>query len=177
MDRVDFRRGAHIWSGMAYHDAGTEVMTLPEYIQGNEGLRFDAYDDSTGKPVLPGQKVIGTLTNGYGHTGKDVYPGQTWTKAHADAVFYRDLAVAILDAEATLGPTVFAGLADARQIAFCDLSFQLGETKLAGFHKMIAAARAGDWRTSSAELLNSAEDKDTPARTARNANLILNGTF
>lgn len=49
-----------------------------------ERLRLVAY-----KPV-----PTDPWTNGYGHTGPDVWPGQVWTEAEADAALDRDLAKA-----------------------------------------------------------------------------------
>lgn len=46
----------------------------------SEEERFLAYDDARPDYILqPGDKIIGTLTNGFGHTGRDVYIGQTST--------------------------------------------------------------------------------------------------
>jgi lysozyme len=45
-----------------------------------EGERFLAYDDARPDHILqPGDKILGTLTIGFGHTGRDVYIGQTST--------------------------------------------------------------------------------------------------
>jgi lysozyme len=49
-------------------------------IEGWEGLRLNAYQDS-----------VGVWTIGYGHTGPDVTPGQTITNAQADALLAADL--------------------------------------------------------------------------------------
>ena len=48
-----------------------------------EGLIPYAYDDLTEKRVNKGDTCKGTLTIGYGHTGSDVYKGQTCTKEEA----------------------------------------------------------------------------------------------
>lgn len=49
-----------------------------------EGLRLSAYRDGAG-----------VLTIGRGHTGKDVYEGQTITEAQADTLLARDMAFAV----------------------------------------------------------------------------------
>jgi GH24 family phage-related lysozyme (muramidase) len=153
------------------------VAILAAYVQQNEGFRPDSYDDATGALVLPGQPVSGTLTIGYGHAGHDVFPGQTWTEAHAATILLRDLATAIADAEQTLGQEIFAGSSEARKVAFCDTAYELGEYKLAGFHRMIQAARAGDWPGAAKELIDSRLDAEAPARVQRNAALIATGVF
>ena len=49
-----------------------------------EGLRLSAYRDGAG-----------VLTIGFGHTGKDVYEGQTITDPQAEALLVRDMAFAV----------------------------------------------------------------------------------
>lgn len=58
-----------------------------------EGEVLHAYDDFDPKhrPVRPGQTVRGTLTIGVGHTGPDVFPGQTITREESRAIFRKDL--------------------------------------------------------------------------------------
>jgi lysozyme len=57
-----------------------------------ETCRLVAYDDARPDYSLkPGDKIIGTLTLGFGHTGPDVHIGTTWTQARADAAQMVDL--------------------------------------------------------------------------------------
>lgn len=64
-------------------------------IESFEGCVLYAYDDLDGKhphpPIMPGDRVIGTLTIGWGHTGPDVQPGLRWTQAQADAALVSEL--------------------------------------------------------------------------------------
>jgi lysozyme len=67
-------------------------------IKNYEGLVLYSYDDakpSNSNRVNVGQKAIGTLTIGWGHTNAaglpKVYPGQTITKAAADTILANDL--------------------------------------------------------------------------------------
>lgn len=56
------------------------------FIGGVEGCVLRVYDDARPRYVLQrGDRVIGTLTAGYGHTGPDLYIGMTVTQAMADA--------------------------------------------------------------------------------------------
>lgn len=61
-----------------------------------EGLVLYAYDDADGsrprRKIMPGDKVRGTLTIGYGHTGPDVKPGMTCTEAEAEEWLRKDTA-------------------------------------------------------------------------------------
>ena len=65
-------------------------------IEGFEGLFLSAYDDATDRVVKPHQKIIGTLTIGYGHTSEAgpprVYVGMQISKEEADAILAADLA-------------------------------------------------------------------------------------
>jgi lysozyme len=54
-----------------------------DLIQQSEGLRLTAYRDTGG-----------VLTIGYGHTGPDVYEGQTITKAEAERLLRQDMQTA-----------------------------------------------------------------------------------
>jgi lysozyme len=58
-----------------------------------ETKRNTAYDDARPNYVLqPGDHVIGTLTIGYGHTGPDVFIGQTITDDECVALLAHDIA-------------------------------------------------------------------------------------
>jgi len=65
-------------------------------IEGFEGLFLAAYDDATDRVVKLHQKIIGTLTIGYGHTSAAgpprVYVGMQIDKEEADAILAADLA-------------------------------------------------------------------------------------
>lgn len=60
-----------------------------------EGLFLRAYDDATDRIIKPGDKVYGTLTNGWGHTDAagppHVYAGQVWVEPFAERVLLSDL--------------------------------------------------------------------------------------
>lgn len=51
-----------------------------DLIKSFEGCRLEAYKD-----------IVGVLTVGWGHTGPDVYVGETWNQAQADAQLVKDL--------------------------------------------------------------------------------------
>ena len=54
-------------------------------LKGVETLRLRAYDDLRPNHVLvEGDEVLGKLTNGYGHTGPDVFIGQEIDEEQAD---------------------------------------------------------------------------------------------
>jgi len=61
----------------------------------HEGLVLYAYDDADGswprKRIMPGDRVRGKLTIGYGHTGGDVVPGMEITEDEAAELLAHDL--------------------------------------------------------------------------------------
>ena len=61
-----------------------------DFLTEQEGERLFAYDDHTGRRVNPGDTVQGVLTIGVGHTGPDVFKGQTITKDESRALFDKD---------------------------------------------------------------------------------------
>lgn len=61
----------------------------------HEGFVPRAYDDFAPKKVLkPGDRIMGTLTIGYGHTGRDVFIGREITEAEGVAILKADLQIA-----------------------------------------------------------------------------------
>lgn len=150
---------------------------VEQYIKSFEGLRLDAYDDATGKLILPGHPVIGRLTIGFGHTGPDVYPGQTIVRDAAQVLFHNDMATAIKGAVAAVGIDPWMSLTPPRRGALIDMCFEMGERGLDEFQKMLAAVRAGDWDTAAAELMASKYSTEVPARAASNKQLLLSGSW
>ena len=94
------------------------------FIKGAEELRLVAYDDKRPNYVLQlGDTVYGTLTIGWGHTGRDVFIGRIVTANQAEILFQKDIApiVAALNKWLTW-PTVRQCEFD----AFCSFTFNLG---------------------------------------------------
>lgn len=65
--------------------------TACRHLQNQEGLRLQAYDDATGKPLEEGEVSRGVATIGYGHTGPEVKSGLRITREWAEELFRRDL--------------------------------------------------------------------------------------
>lgn len=150
---------------------------LESYIKGNEGCRLAAFDDATGEPVPAGGTCQGTLTIGYGHTGKDIIPGMVITQDQAEAFFQSDLTTAIRGASAALGAQYWLTIPAAWRAALVDMAFELGEYGLGGFHKMLAAMRWGDANGAAAELRASKYYAEVPARAERNRQMLLTNEF
>jgi len=92
-----------------------------DLLRKHEGCILYAYDDANDQRINPGMHVSGKLTIGYGHTGKDVSPGLTWTQRQADEALTRDVAA-----------VVAAMLTDNQFSAFVCLAFNIGAHAFAG---------------------------------------------
>ena len=89
-----------------------------------ETFRAVVYDDARPDYVLkPGDKPIGTLTIGYGHTGPDIYVGMpSWTEAKAETVLSSD-SQAAYDA---IDRNVTVTLSASQRAALGDFVFNVG---------------------------------------------------
>lgn len=69
---------------------------LLEFAKQEEGVRYEAYDDMRPNHKLqPGDTVRGTLTNGIGHTGPDVFIGQVASEQQVADWYERDIKWAV----------------------------------------------------------------------------------
>jgi lysozyme len=143
----------------------------------NEGLRLQAYDDRTGKPVPVGGVTLGTITIGYGHTGPDVVPGLVWTTGKCDAQFAVDYAIAQRRAARDVGLDPWSQIDAYRQAVLTDMAFELGERGLATFTDFLAAVRAHDWAAAAAHLQASKLFREVATRERRNVDVLLNGAW
>lgn len=85
-------------------------MTAEDLIKGFESCDLGAYRDIAGVPTI-----------GWGHTGKDVYMGLTWTQAQADEALEHDMLAA-----RSLLDIYSPGLANGPLEALTDFVFNLG---------------------------------------------------
>lgn len=106
-------------------------------LERDEGNRLDVYDDGRGN-----------LTTGIGHN----------LRAHGISPAVRDLMYEEDSARAETGALSFPwfdGLNEPRQRVILNMVFNVGADGVSGFHKMIAAIRAGDFTLAAAEIINS----------------------
>lgn len=104
----------------------------------DEGRRPRAYKDS-----------VGLLTGGIGRNLEHV----EFSDDEIDLMFANDLKRAIAAARRIFGN--FEQLSEPRKAVCVNLSFNLGENRLRGFKKMIAAVHAGDFEQAANELMDS----------------------
>jgi lysozyme len=85
-------------------------MSASDLVRRFEECRLSAYVDIGGLPTI-----------GWGHAGKDVYPGLVWTQAQADEALGHDLI------QATALLTLYSpGLPDGARAALTDFVFNVG---------------------------------------------------
>ena len=123
-----------------------------------EAVRLRPYDDATGKPLQPGDVLIGKLTIGCGRNLSDTELSQEeW-----QMMLSRDIASAIRDVR-VLCP-VYDALSRPRQLVLISLAFNLGRARLSLFKRFISAVEVGDYDSAADELLDSRAAKQAPYR-------------
>lgn len=134
---------------MRTSQAGTEL------IQSFEGCKLNAY-------VCP----AGVLTIGWGHTGKDVTPGQCISQARADELLAQDLAPRERDVERL----VKVPLTQHQFDALVSFVYNLGAGALAG-STLLKKLNAGNYAGAADEFLkwNKAGGKVLPGLSRRRA--------
>lgn len=162
--------------------------TLEDRISRHEGgFRLVAYDDATGKNVVPpGGEYEGKLTIGAGRcldthpfTPEEVryvgHDGRSYpiTKEQAIWLLHRD----INDCTATMEHSFpwTDGLTQIRQEVIIEMLFQLGLGTFMKFKQTIAYMKSGDAPAAAAEMLDSDWHKQTPARAEELSKLYNNG--
>jgi lysozyme len=94
-----------------------------------EGLRLNSYYDTAG-----------VITVGYGHTGPDVYPGQTIDEPTANALFDED----VVEAESAVQSMVQVPVSQSQFDALTSFTFNLGAGKVQD-STLIRKLNAGDY--------------------------------
>jgi lysozyme len=100
-------------------------------IKAEEGCRLTGYLDSKGIPTI-----------GWGHTGAEVYEGQVWTQAQADAALAADVAGR---AEAPINASVKVPLSQGQFDALCSLVYNIGGGHFAT-STLLRVLNTGDYR-------------------------------
>lgn len=125
-----------------------------------EGFRNVVYDDATGKPLRPGDTLIGHASIGWGtnlHEPQPTSALEIMLETKFDATC------------ADLNAHVPGWRSWPHQVgnALAEMAYNLGWPRLSGFHDMLAACRAGDWRKAAAECLDSDWARQVKGRALR----------
>lgn len=158
------------------------IHSVESLVQSHEGRESVPYPDEFGKlscgvghcldaaPLSP--DVLARFTA----RGIDPRVGP-WPDDLIDLVFANDLRTADQACIAIFGAVEFAAFSAPRQGAFTDMAFEMGETGLREFERMIAAAQIGEWQTAAAEALASDWAAQVPARAKQDATMIVSGEW
>jgi lysozyme len=135
-------------------------------IRSAEGCRLDSYLDTEG-----------VWTVGFGCTGPGIVEGVTWTQQHANGELLERTEIAVGDAIAVIGAAYWNAIDLAARAALIDMAYELGRTRLAGFHDMIAAIHIADWPEAARQARASVWDKQVPQRAERDAHIFETGVL
>lgn len=151
------------------------------YTEMNEGRSNRSYQDQ-----------FGNWTVGVGAKGDDPFnspdpvigPNTVWTDDQIDHQFSTRYAYDIAHARIDLGGVYWDNLDPVRRAVLADIVHQDGPGNaitgiggLAGYHRMLAAFRVGNWATAAAECKDSLNEVQTPDRCNRNSAMILTGQW
>jgi lysozyme len=128
----------------------------------DEGCRLSAYLDTMEVPTI-----------GYGHTGREVHIGLTWTQAECDAALEADVHATCQGLDSAI--PWWTRLDDVRQDVIAELAFNIGVHALLGFKVTLAAVQAGDYANASAAMLISRWASQVGARATRLAAMMRTG--
>lgn len=139
---------------------------LIEELRRDEGVRYVPYADTKGVP-----------TTGVGHNLQASPLPAGWsyplTDAQVDMLLAQDLKNVYGDLNRSL--PWWTDLNDVRQRVICNMCFNLGMNKLAGFKNTLAAMRQGRYADAAAGMLNSAWASQVGARAQRLAQMMRTG--
>jgi lysozyme len=154
------------------------VSRIQEMLIRHEGLRLIPYHCPAGKLTIG----VGRNLDDLGMTPEEcaacgIAPGE-WT----DLTLTREQALLLLDndvrrveRELTGAFSWFGGLDPARRDALVDMTFNLGLTRLRGFHRFLAAMGAGEYETAADEMLDSTWSRQVGDRALELSAMIRTG--
>lgn len=139
---------------------------LIQELRADEGVRYVPYRDTKG-----------IQTTGVGHNLEASPLPAGWsyplTDAQVDTLLHGDLANVYGDLNRNL--PWWTDLNDVRQRVICNMCFNLGMGKLAGFKNTLAAMRQGRWDDAANGMLNSAWASQVKGRAVRLADMMRKG--
>jgi lysozyme len=143
----------------------------------NESLLIDELRFDEGVRYVPYRDTKGIPTVGVGHNLQASPLPAGWsyplTDAQVDTLLQSDLQNVYADLNRSL--PWWTDLNDVRQRVICNMCFNLGMSKLAGFKNTLAAMRQGRWDDAAQGMLNSAWATQVGARAKRLAKMMETG--
>jgi lysozyme len=142
------------------------IARLVEELRRDEGVRYTPYADTKGIPTV-----------GVGHNLQACSLPNGWSYPLSDdqvnTLLERDLLNVFSDLNRDL--PWWTDLNDVRQRVICNMCFNLGMSKLAGFKNTLVSMRQGAYADAAAEMLNSAWASQVGARAQRLAQMMRTG--
>lgn len=145
------------------------MSALAALLTAEEGVRLTVYDDATGKPLLPGMKVVGHPTIGIGRA----LDRKGLTAAEAQHLLANDIAE--VRAQVAKELPWSAALSENRRMVLEAMAFQMGIAGLLKFKNTLAMVQRGDYAAAASGMLNSVWAGQTPARAERMAEMMRRG--
>lgn len=135
-----------------------EAADYSEFVKKWEGVKTKVYTDTAGKRTIGiGINIDDPSAEGklkrFGISVSSLLNGKSLTYSQIHGLFQQELAIAIVTAKETF-PSFDSQPAIVKQI-MVDLCYNLGENKIKGFVKFKAAVERKDYKTASAELVDS----------------------
>jgi lysozyme len=127
----------------------------------DENARLFVYDDATGKPVGPGDTLIGNPTIGIGRALNTT----GITMEEASFLLDNDESSKIQNVGSAL-PWI-GQLSELRQRILVEMAFNMGVGGLLTFRQMLAALQAGNYDAAATKMLQSDWATQVPARARR----------
>lgn len=124
-------------------------MTLVDLLIEDEGLKLKVYDDATGRPIGPGDKLIGNPTIGVGRCLNKNGISQT------EALALLDNDLARITNQAASSFSWFGRLSLNRQNVILSMIFNMGMGGFVEFKDMIESIKHDDFESAAAEMLDS----------------------
>ena len=144
------------------------IKSLEDLLSLHEGVRLKAYDDATGKTVMPGDTVRGNVSIGIGRN----LIGNGISTREMKALLKNDIARARKLAERYKW---FSAMNPPRQAVIVSLIFNMGN--IDSFVRMRAAIAVKDWETSAVELLDSKYSRDVGDRCLILSDMLRSGKW
>lgn len=147
---------------------------LNSYVTQNEGILNQVYFDSLGIPTIgigfnlnriDARSCIESLGVSFNKLLRNEF---RLSSEQIQILFERDVDSSIKIAERLFND--FSRISSVRQIILVDLAFNLGETRLSKFQKMISAVNNRDWTRAAFELEDSLWFRQVGNRGPRNVN-------
>lgn len=148
-------------------------MNLIQQLIRHEGSRQHVYDDATGKPLGPGDTIIGNPTIAIGRNVSKDGPGLTYEERLT--LLNNDIAKVTDKCRFTFD--WFNRMNQARQDVVVNMIFNMGLTRFRGFKNTIKAFDREDYEDAANEMLDSAWSTQVGDRAVELSNQMREGKY